>query len=104
MGYFLPWAKQMNTQHFSELFMRQIFRLHRIPKDIITDRGSIFTSALWKGTTKQLRIEQRLSTAFHPQLDGQTERKNSTLEQYLHAYNNYQQDNWKELLPMAEFT
>jgi len=93
MGYFLPCPKQMNTQQFWELFMRQIFRLHRIPKDIITDRGSIFTSALWKETMKQLGIEQRLSTAFHPQMDWQTERTNSTLEQYLHAYNHYHQDN-----------
>jgi len=53
--------------------------------------------------TKQLGIERRLSTAFHAQTDGQTERTNSTLEQYLRAYVNYQQDNWKELLPMAEF-
>jgi len=93
----------MDARQFSELFMREIFRLHGLPKDIITDRGSIFTSDLWKETTKQLGIERRLSTAFHPQTDGQTERTNSTLEQYLRAYVNYQQDNWKELLPIAEF-
>ena len=83
--------------------MKEIFRLHGLPKDIITDRGSIFTSDLWKETTKQLGIERRLSTAFHPQMDGQTELTNSTLQQYLRAYINYQQDNWKRLLPMAEF-
>jgi len=83
--------------------MREIFRLHGLPNDIITDRGSIFTSDLWKETTKQLGIERRLSPPFHPQTDGQTEWTNSTLEQYLRAYLNYQQDNWKELLPMAEF-
>ena len=83
--------------------MREIFRLHRLPKDIIRDRGSIFTSDLGKETTKQLGIERRLSTAFHPQTDRQTERTNSTLEQYLRAYVNYQQDNGKELLPLAEF-
>jgi len=83
--------------------MREIFRLHGLPKDIITDRGSIFTSDRWKETTKQLGIERRLSTAFHPRTDGQTERTNSTLEQYLRAYVNYQQDDRKELLSMAEF-
>jgi len=103
MAHFLPCTKEMNARQFSELFMREIFRLHGLPKDIITDRGSIFTSDLSKETTKQLGIERRLSTAFHPQTDGQTERTNSTLEQYLRAYVNYQQDNWKELLPMAEF-
>jgi len=103
MAHFLPCTKEMDARQFAELFMREIFQLHGLPKDIITDRGSIFTSDLWKETTKQLGIERRLSTAFHPQMDGQTERTNSTLEQYLRAYVNYQQDNWKELLPMAEF-
>jgi len=103
MAHFLLCTKEMDARQFSELFMREIFRLHGLPKDIITDRGSIFTSDLWKETTKQLGIERRLSTAFHPQTDGQTERTNSTLEQYLRAYVNYQQHNWKALLPMAEF-
>jgi len=103
MAHFLPCTKEMDARQFSQLFMREIFRLHGMPKDIITDQGSIFTSDLWKETRKQLGIERRLSTAFHPQTDGQTERTNSTLEQYLRAYVNYQQDNWKELLPMAEF-
>ena len=103
MAHFLPCTKEMNARQFWELFLREIFRLHGLPKDIITERGSIFTSDLWKETTRQLEIEGRLSTAFHPQTDGQTERTNSTLEQYLRAYVNYQQDNWKELLPMAEF-
>jgi len=54
-------------------------------------------------TTKKPGIKRRLSTAFHPLTDGHTERTNSTLEQYLRAYINYPQDDWKKLLPMAEF-
>jgi len=103
MAHFLQCTKEMSARQFSELFMREIFRLHGLPKDIITGRGSIFTSDLWDETTKQLGIERSLSTAFHPQTDGQTELTNSTLEQYLRAYVNYQQDNWKELLPLGEF-
>jgi len=103
MAHFLPCTKEIDARQFSELFMREIFPLHGLPKDIITDRGSIFNSNLSKETTKQLGIERRLSTALHPQTDRQTERTNSTLEQYLRAYVNYQRDNWKELLPMAEF-
>jgi len=80
MAHFLRCTKEMDARQFSELFMREIFRLYGLPKDIIMDRGSIFTSNLWKETTKQLGIERRLSTAFHPQTDGQTERTNSTLE------------------------
>jgi len=57
MAHFLQCTKEIDARQFSELFMREIFRLHGLPKDIITDRGSIFTFHLWKETTKQLRIE-----------------------------------------------
>jgi len=103
MSHFIPCNKDINTRQFATTFIKEIFRLDGRPKDIITDRGTIFTSDLWKETTKLLGIERRLSTAFHPQTDGQTERTNATLEQYLRAYSNYQQDNWCELLPTAEF-
>jgi hypothetical protein len=52
---------------------------------------------------KAMGTTRNLSIAFHPETDGQTERTNTTLEQYLRAYCNYQQDNWKTLLPIAEF-
>jgi len=103
MAHFIPCTKNMHAKQFQETFIKEIFRLHGLPRDIITDRGLIFTSDLWKETTRKLGIERRLSTAFHPQTDGQTERTNSTLEQYLRAYVNYQPDDWKELLPIAEF-
>jgi len=70
---------------------------------IISDRGSLFTSDFWKRVTEALGISCNLSTAFHTQTDGQTERANATLEQYLRAYCNYQQDDWERLLPIAEF-
>ena len=53
--------------------------------------------------TRQLGIDTRMSTAYHPQTDGQTERTNQTMEQYLHHYVNHRQDDWVELLPMAQF-
>ena len=83
--------------------MQHIVRLHGIPREIITDRESLFTSGLWKQITEKLGIERRLSTAFRRQTGGQTERTNAILEQYLRAYVNYQQDNWNELLLLAEF-
>jgi len=86
-----------------EKLYQEIFPLHGLPNDIFTNQGTIFTSDLWKETTKMLGIERRLSRAFHPQTDGQTQRTKATLEQYLRAYSNYQQDNWCELLPTAEF-
>ena len=103
MSHFIPCRKNMNTKQFRMLFMNNIYRLHGLPADITTDRDTLFTSELWKETTKQLQIERKMSTAFHPQTDGQTERTNAILEQYLRAYVNYQQDNWTELLTLAEF-
>ena len=67
------------------------------------DRDSKFTSRFWKALMALLEIKTKLSTAFHPQTDGQTERTNQTLEQYLRHYVSYQQDNWATLLPLAEF-
>jgi len=58
MAHFLPCSKEMNAEQFSELFMREIFRLHGLAKVIITDLGSIFTSDRWKEMTNQLGIEQ----------------------------------------------
>ena len=90
MSHFIPCKKSQDAQQFATLFLKEIIRLHGIPRDIITDRGSLFTSDLWKEITEKLGIERRLSTAFHPQTDGQTERTNGILEQYLRAFVNYQ--------------
>ena len=103
MGHFIPCRKNLDPWQFATLFMQHIVRLHSIPRDIITDRGSLFTSELWKKTTKNLRIERQLSTAFHLQADSQTERTNAILEPYLRSYINYQQDNWSDLIAIAEF-
>ena len=103
MSHFISCKKDLDARHFTTLFMQHVVRLHGIPRDMITNRGSLFTSGLWKQITEKLGIERRLSTAFHAQTDGQTERTNAILEQYLRAYINYQRDNWNELLPLAEF-
>ena len=95
--------KGLGCRQFTALFMQYIVRLHGIPRNIITDRGILFNSGLWKQITEKLGIERRLSIAFHPQIDGQTKRTNAILEQYLRGYVNYKQDNWNELLPLAEF-
>jgi len=86
--------KALDARQFATLAMKEIIRLHGLPHDIITDRGTLFTSDVWKETTGKLGIKQGLSTAFHPQTDGQTEWTNAILEQYLRAYINYQQDDW----------
>jgi len=102
MSHFIPGSKDLDAWQFANLFMKEVVRLHGLPHDIITDRGTPFTSDLWEETMGRLGIQRTLSTAFHPQTDGQTRRTNAILEQYLRAYINYQQDDWSGYLPLAE--
>ena len=83
MAHFIPCRKDMDTKQFIQLFLRTVFKHHGLPRDIVTDRGSVFTSDLWKEMTKGMEIRRKLSTAFHPQTDGQTERVNAIMEQLL---------------------
>jgi len=103
MGHFVACHGTMKPEDLADQFLQQIIRPHGLPSSIISDRGILFTSDFWTRITKALGISRNLSTAFHRQTDGQTERANATLEQYLRAYCNYQQDDWEKLLPIAEF-
>jgi len=79
MSHFIPCSNDLDARQFANLFMKEIVRLHRLPQDIITDRGTLFTSDLWRKTTGRLGIEPTLSMAFYLQTDGQTERTNAIL-------------------------
>src|SRR5690606_33677306 len=81
-----------------------IFKLHGLPKSIVSDRGSVFVSKFWKALCASCNIDCRFSTPFHPQTDGQTERLNAVMEQYLRCYVNYLQDDWAKWLALAEFS
>ena len=85
------------------VFRRVIERHHGIPSTITSDRDTRFTSAIWKGIMDTLGIKSKMSSPFHPPTDGQTERMNQALECYLRNYCNYKEDNWEEVLPMAEY-
>ena len=76
---------------------------HGLSDSIISDRGAIFTFKFWSSLCYFLGIKRRLSIVFHPQTNGQTERQNSTIEVYLHAFVNWEQNDWARLLPMVEF-
>jgi transposase InsO family protein len=102
-AHFVLCRKTITAEELASLFVSQIFAFHGLPHEIISDRGSLFTSKFWKRVVQRLNIKQCLSTAFHPRTDGQTERVNQILEQYLRCYCNYSQDNWAELLPLAQF-
>ena len=103
MSHFIPCSKTLDAPNFAKLFVSHVVRLHGLPDTIISDRGSIFTSHFWSTLSSILGIDARKSTSFHPQTDGQTERMNQTLEAYLRIFCNYEQDDWFDLLPLAEF-
>ena len=103
MAHFIPCTTNADAPDFARMFLDHVVRLHGLPDSLVSDRGSIFTSRFWSSLASSLGIHRRLSTAFHPQTDGQTERMNQVVEQYLRIYCNHQQDNWSHLLSVAEF-
>jgi transposase InsO family protein len=103
MAIYLPCRKDIDSPELARMFFEHVICKHGRPDNIVTDCGKEFTSQFWKRVCSHLSINQRLSTAFHPQTDGQTERQNQTMKQYLRAFCNYEQDNWVELLPLVEF-
>lgn len=102
-GYFVPYKESSNAKELAYAFLKVVVSQHGLPKEIISDRDKLFTSKFWSSLMNQLGLNHKMSTAFHPQTDGQTERLNQTLEQYLRSYVNKEQDNWVELLPIAQF-
>ena len=104
MVHYKPVKITIDAPGLAKVIINVVVRHHGLPDSIITDRGSLFTSKFWSSLCYFLGIKRRLSTAFHPQTNGQTERQNSTMEVYLRAFVNWEQNDWVCLLPMAEFT
>ena len=104
MALYIPTRKTVTAEELAQLFVHRVVRSYGIPRGIVSDRGAVFTSNFWSGLCYNLGVKRRLSTAFHPQTDGQTERQNQTLEHYLRCYCNYRQNDWVSKLALAEFT
>ena len=100
---FLPCHKTIDGQGVAQLYFKHLFPWFGIPKRIISDRDPRFTSHFSKAVCKATGIQQNLSTAFHPRTDGQSERMNRWIEDYLHHFVSGRQNNWSSLLPVAEF-
>ncbi|XP_073422156.1 uncharacterized protein [Dendrobates tinctorius] len=102
-AHFIPCVGLPTAKHTSDLIIQNVFRLHGVPDEVVSDRGVQFTSKFWQHFCAALNIKVNLSSAFHPQTNGQTERTNQTLEQYLRCFICHLQDDWVDLLPLAEF-
>ena len=90
--------------NIADIFLKQIFRLHGIPKVIILDRDPKFIGKFWKSLFKGLNTMLNFSTYFHPQTDGQTERVNKILEDLLRMYVKEQPGKWEDYLHLVEFS
>lgn len=99
---YVPTTTNVDAPTLAHLFFQHIVRLRGVPSYIISDRDPRFTSIFWRSLWQQLGTKLQMSTAFHPQTDGQTERQNRTLEEMLRAYVSYEQDDWDQHLAAAE--
>ena len=102
MRHFIP-VTSISAENLATAFVGRIYALHGAPDNIVSDRGTQFVSQFWHQLSERLSIRLKHSSAFHPETDGQTERMNAGIEQYLRAFMNFHQDDWVDWLPLAEF-
>lgn len=103
LRHLIPCNTTVTSQDVAELYLKHVWKHHGLPTHITSDRGTQFTAHFWKSLCRNLGIKSRISTAFYPEIDGQSERFNAVMEQYLRSYISFQQDDWVKWLPMAEF-
>ena len=98
-----PVETSITAPQLARVFVDTVFKHHGVPEIIVSDRDPRFVSEFWRSLFSLLGTQLNISTAFHPQTDGQTERTNRQLEQVLRHYVNAQHTDWDELLAVAEF-
>ena len=103
MTHFIPCTTNVTALQLAHLFLHHIFKLHGVPQDIVSDRDPKFVSAFWREFCKLLGTKLNMSTAYHPETDGQTERMNRILEEMLRHYVAPHQEDWDHFLPTCEF-
>ena len=100
---FIPTMDTITSTKLARLFIIHIFSKHGVLEHVTSDWGSKFVSRFFRSLSTALDMHLHFMSRYHPEGDGQTEHVNQTLEQYLCIFCNYQQDNWSDLLPLAEF-
>jgi hypothetical protein len=103
MAHFIPTKDEATTQEIGRLFFTHVFKHHGLPKDIVSDQDSKFTSKFWRALWKLMELKLKMSTSFHPQTDGQTERVNLVIQQFLRNYVATDQQDWVDHLELTEF-
>ena len=103
MAHFIGLATNATTKDFADTFLNEVWKLHGLPSEIISDMDAKFSGEFFESLCKALGIKWQMSTAYHAQTDGQTERINQVLEGYLRNFVNYDQDDWYQMLPLAKY-
>ena len=102
-AHFIPLFHSYTAADVAKVYLDQIYKLHGTPKTAISDRDKIFTSLFWQELMKQLGTTTHFSTAYHPESDGQSERLNQCLEQYLRCMCFLKPNSWAKWLSLAEW-
>jgi len=100
---FIPTHDTITLAELACLFVTHVFSKHGVSSHVTSDHGSEFVSHFFCSLGTALDMRLHFTSGYHPEANGQAEWTNQTLERYLRVYCNYQQDNWLELLPLAEF-
>jgi transposase InsO family protein len=100
---FIALSHPYTVHSVAQVFIDNIFKLHAPPVAIVTDRDKIFTSKMWQDIFKSMKVSLHFSTTYHPQTDGQTERVNQCLENYLRFMSFQEPKKWAAWLPLAEW-
>jgi transposase InsO family protein len=102
-GHFLALSHPFSAPKVAKLFLDQVYRLHGMPDNIVSDRDRVFTSAFWQQLFTLSGTQLCMSSSYHPQSDGQTERVNQCIETYLRCFVHACPSKWSHWLPLAEF-
>jgi hypothetical protein len=102
-AHFIPIKSTFKAINIAQVFMKEIFRLHGMPKEIVSNRDMKFTSNFWKSLMAGLDTKLLFRTTYHPQTDGQTKRVNQILEDMLRMHVIHQPKKWEDYLPLVEF-
>lgn len=102
-AHFLPLRHPYSTSQVAELYLSRVAALYGMPKSIVSDQDKVFTSNFLQTLVKRFEIPLNMSTAYHPQTDGQTERVNQCLEMYLRCAVSSTPTKWSSWLPLAQF-
>ena len=102
-AHFIALAHPYTALTVAQFFLDHIYRLHGLPKSIVSDRDPIFVSTFWRELFRLQGVKLKYSTAYHPQTDCQTEHINKCLEQYLRCMSGDKPKEWLKYLPLSEW-